>query len=228
MASSEETHAVLYSYFRSSCSARLRIALNLKELPYEFKYVNILKGEQLPEEFDAINPSHFVPSLRLPGGKGPPITLVQSVALLEYLEEKHPQSRPLLPPASDPLGRARVRALVNVVACDIQPVTNLRILKRVRALGGSAEEWSKELMTEGLVAYEKLVQDTAGVYSCGDSVTLADICLVPAVWGAQRFGVELDSMPSVMRIFDAMSRLDAVKKAHWTTQEDTPADLRAQ
>lgn len=217
---------VLYTYFRSSCSARLRIALNLKDIDYEPIYINLLKGEHASKEYDLINPSHFVPSLRFDEANGDANTLVQSVAMLEYLEERYPEKTPLLPPSSDLMGRAHVRALMNVIACDTQPVTNMRMLSRIAALGGSKEDWAKELMSDGLRAYERLVAKTAGKFSYGDKVTLADLCLVPAVWGGQRFGVDLDSFPTVKRIHEAMSELDAVKKAHWNSQEDCPAELK--
>ncbi|KAI9149879.1 homogentisate 1,2-dioxygenase [Paramyrothecium foliicola] len=221
---------VLYTYFRSSCSARLRIALNVKGLSYDSAYVNLLKNEQRQGEYTQVNPSHTVPTLELPRSDhdGPASTITQSVAALEYLEERYPDRKALLPPSSDPFARATVRSLVNIVACDIQPVTNLRILQRVAGHGASREEWAKSLMTEGLVAYEELATKTAGRFSVGDEFTLADVCLVPAVWGAMRFGVDLDALPTVKRIFEEASMIDAVVKAHWKNQEDTPQDLRAQ
>jgi maleylacetoacetate isomerase len=224
--SSNTPNLVLYSYFRSSCSGRLRIALNLKDITYDSKYVNLLKGEQSSEAYDLINPSHFVPSLQCASGNGSVTTLVQSVAMLEYLEESFPESTPLLPPTTDILGRAQVRALANVIACDLQPVTNLRILTRAAALGGSKEDWAKDLMSEGLAAYERLVATSAGKFSYGDQPTFADVCLVPAIWGAMRYGVDMANFPTVRRVFEAMSELDAVKKAHWNNQGDTPEQLR--
>jgi len=214
----------LYTYFRSSCSARVRIALNLKSIPYQPKYVNILKGEQSTADYDTLNPSHFVPSLTVNGSD---TILTQSVAILEYLEEQYPESTALLPPTSDILGRVQVRALVGIIACDVQPVTNLRILSRVSAAGVSKEQWAKELMTDGLAAYEKVAAIKAGKYSYGNSVTMADVCLVPAVWGALRFGVDIEKFPVVKRVYEQMSNLDAVKLAHWKNQEDTPEGLRA-
>lgn len=219
----QQSNLILYTYFRSSCSARVRIALNLKGIAYQGKYINLLKSEQSAPDYDAVNPSHFVPTLQLLPDNS---RITQSVAIMEYLEEKYPDQHPLLPPPSDILGRAAVRALVGVIVCDTQPVTNLRILVRVDALGGSKAQWAKELMTDGLAAFERLVAKTAGKYSYGDCVTMADICLVPAVWGAVRFGVDMNEFPIAKRIFDAMSSLDAVVKAHWKNQEDTPEDLR--
>ncbi|KAF2092821.1 maleylacetoacetate isomerase [Rhizodiscina lignyota] len=216
---------VLYTYFRSSCSARLRIALNLKNIPYTSKYVNILKNEQSSPEYDAVNPSHLVPSLRHVSAD---ITITQSVAALEYLEERFPDHTPLLPPASDTTTRAHVRTLVDVIACDTQPVTNMRILTRIAALGGTREQWARELTTEELIAYERLAKRTAGKFSVGDEITLADICLVPAVWGAQRWGVDLQrlGLETVSRVFENMEEVKAVNKAKWDCQEDTPEELR--
>jgi len=218
----------LYTYFRSSCSARLRIALALKSISYSSKPVNLLKGEQRLAEYSDINPSHSVPSLQPLSGPdaNADVLITQSIAALEYLEERYPDSAPLLPPTSSPADRAYVRSLVGVIACDLQPVTNLRILTRVDGLGGSKAEWAKELMGDGLAAYERLVAARAGRFSLGDAISLADVCLIPAVWGAMRFKVDMTAFPVVTRIFEEMSGLDAVKQAHWKNQLDTPEELR--
>jgi maleylacetoacetate isomerase len=221
--STKQSDFILYTYFRSSCSARLRIALNLKSIPCQHKYINLLKNEQSAADYDVINPSHFVPSLQLLDENR---VITQSVAIMEFLEEKYSDKFALLPPQSDLLGRAEVRALVGIISCDTQPVTNLRILSRVDALGGSKAQWARELMGDGLAAYERLAATTAGKYSYGDNVTMADVCLVPAVWGAIRFGVDLNELPIVKRVFEEMSKLDAVVKGHWKNQEDTPVELR--
>jgi maleylacetoacetate isomerase len=219
----EQSEFILYTYFRSSCSARLRIALNLKSAAFQHKYINLLKNEQSAAEYDVINPSHFVPSLQLLDENR---VITQSVAIMEFLEEKYPHRFPLLPPHSDALGRAQVRALVAIISCDTQPVTNMRVLSRVDALGGSKAQWAKELMGDGLAAYERLAAMTAGKYSYGDNVTMADVCLVPAVWGAIRFGVDLNPFPVVKRVFEEASMLEAFVKGHWKNQEDTPVELR--
>ncbi|KAL2689037.1 hypothetical protein Neosp_003088 [[Neocosmospora] mangrovei] len=216
----------LYSYFRSSCSARLRIALNLKSIKYDMVYVNLLKNEQLSDEHKALNPSASVPILINNASKGTPFKVGQSVAALEYLEEKHPDV-PMLPPTSDPEARAMVRTLVDIVCVDIQPPTNLRIMRRVRELGGSAEDWNLQLMTQGMAAYENVAAGTAGKYSFGDQVTLADACLIPAIWNAQRFGVDLTAFPTISRIVENLKDHPAVVKAHWQNQPDTPENLRA-
>ncbi|UPK91492.1 hypothetical protein LCI18_002427 [Fusarium solani-melongenae] len=215
----------LYSYFRSSCSARLRIALNIKSIKYDMVYINLLKNEQLSDEHKALNPSASVPVLINKASKGTPFKVGQSVAALEYLEEKHPDV-PMLPPTSDPEARAMVRTLVDIVCIDIQPPTNLRIMRRVRELGGSAEDWNLQLMTQGMAAYENVAAGTAGKYSFGDEFTLADACLIPAIWGAQRFGVDLKAFPTISKILENLKDHPAVVKAHWQNQPDTPENLR--
>jgi maleylacetoacetate isomerase len=216
---------IIYSYFRSSCSARVRIALNLKDLNYETIPVNLLKGEQLSEEHRKLNPSGSVPLLVINAGSPTEFKINQSVAALEYIEEAFP-GQSLLPPASDHAARAFTRALVDIVCCDIQPVTNLRIMNRVRKLGGVAEDWNRELMEEGLRVYEKVVAGVAGKYSVGDAVTMADCCLLPAVWNAQRVSVDIGQFPTISRIVDNLQKLEAFVKAHYFNQPDTPEDLR--
>lgn len=214
---------VLHTYYKSSCSARLRIALNLKNIPAEHASVHLFKGEQRSSEHRTLNPSGSVPVLTHLAHQEFPIT--QSIAALEYLEEMYPDGTPLLPPVSKPIERAKVRTLVNVVASDIQPITNRRIVKAVGDLGGDADEWSKAHMTRGLQAYEAMAARTASAFSVGDEISLADVCLVPAVWNAEKYGVELEKLPTVMRVYRAMMEMEAVQDAHWTRQADTPADL---
>lgn len=217
----------IYSYFRSSCSARLRIVLNLKGIEYDLKAVNLLKGEQLSSEHKARNPTATVPLLVRTAGNGNVFTVGQSVAAIEYLEETHPQGYHILPPTSNPEARAATRALAGIIACDLQPVTNMKIMKRIRGLGGNADQWNKEIMTEVLEAYETVAKGWAGQYSVGDEITLADVCLLPAVWNAQRYGVDLDAFPIITKISENLSKHPAVVKAHWQNQPDTPEELRA-
>lgn len=218
----------LYSYWRSSCSARLRIALNLKGISFETVPVNLVKNEHLSDTHRALNPSATVPLLvhhLAPGGS--PFKVGQSVAALEYLEEIHPE-HPLFPPSSKPEDRATIRVLVNIVCCDTQPVTNLRMRRRVESLGGNAEQWNRELMTDGLRAYEAVAAPCAGKYSYGDVVTLADVCLLPTAWNATRVGVDLAQFPTVARVVKHLEELPAVKKASYFCQPDTPEDMRSQ
>ncbi|RFU81696.1 maleylacetoacetate isomerase [Trichoderma arundinaceum] len=223
---SDPTYTI-YSYFRSSCSARLRIVLNLKGIDYDMKTVNLLKGDHLSSEHKARNPTATVPLLVHTSSNGNIFKIGQSVAAIEYLEEVHPQSYHILPPTSNPEARAITRTLAGIIACDLQPVTNMKVMKRVRALGASAEQWNKEIMTEVLGAYEAVVKDWAGQYSVGDDITLADVCLLPAVWGAQRYGVDIDTFPTIAKISENLSKHPAVIKAHWQNQPDTPEELRA-
>jgi maleylacetoacetate isomerase len=217
---------LLHTYYRSSCSARLRIALNLKQIPVEYAYVHLFKGEQHSSQHWELNPSGSVPVLtHLSDEEAVSFPITQSVAALEYLEEIYPYQVPLLPPPSNPLARAKVRTLVSIVTNDIQPVTNRRIAKALTALGGDPMAWNKDFMTRGLRAYESIVAKTAGEYSVEDSVTMADVCLIPAIWAAEKNDVELEKFPTTMRVYYALSDLQAVQDAHWTRQEDTPEDM---
>ncbi|EHK46899.1 hypothetical protein TRIATDRAFT_282450 [Trichoderma atroviride IMI 206040] len=217
----------IYSYFRSSCSARLRMVLNLKGIEYEMKTINLLKQEHLSGEHKALNPNATVPLLLRKGSDGSIFKVGQSLAAIEYLDETLPQSYQLLPPISDPEARAVTRTLANIIACDLQPVTNLRIMKRIKRLGASPEQWNKEIMTEVLQAYETTAKDSSGQYSVGDNITLADVCLLPAVWNAQRYGVDLNTFPIITKTSENLSKHPAIIKAHWQNQPDTPEELRA-
>ena len=222
----------LYSYFRSSCSARIRIAAHLKSIPLEYKYIHLVKNEQHNKDYHTLNPSDSVPTLVVTDHKtGEEITRIrQSVAILEFFEEVENGQGvvPLLPPESDPLGRARVRELVNIVACDIQPVTNLRVLNFIKPHNIEAKEWQQHFMTLGFQAYEDLLKSYAGKYSIGDSVTLADCALAPAVDGALRFGVDVKGrFPSVWRVWEAVAEVEAFRRGRWDRQPDTPEELRA-
>ncbi|KAI6782606.1 glutathione S-transferase [Emericellopsis cladophorae] len=210
----------LYGYFRSSCTARVRIALYLKGVSCDDVPINLLKNEQASSKHKELNPSGTVPLL-VDNNSG--FKIGQSVAALEYLEETHPE-RSLLP--KDAQARATIRQLVNIIACDTQPVTNLRIMRQVRALGGVAEDWNLGLMMDGLQAYEAVAQGCAGKYSFADEVSLADCVLVPAAWNAQRFGVDMTKFPVIQGIMKNLEELDAVKRADYLVQSDTPEELR--
>jgi maleylacetoacetate isomerase len=210
----------LYTYFRSSAAYRVRIALNLKGLPYEAVPVHLVRhgGEQLTATYRAINPSALVPSLQ-----DEDATITQSMAILEYLEETHPEV-PLLP--STPLARARVRELAQMVACDIHPVNNLRILRYlVRTLGIGDEaknEWYRHWVREGFGALEaQLARDSApGRFCHGDSPTIADCFLVPQVYNASRFDIDMAPYPRIAAIDAACAQLPAFQAAHPARQPD--------
>ncbi len=214
----------LYSYFRSSASYRVRIALNLKGLSYETIPVHLLKngGEQFTEEYRRLNPAALVPAL-LDDADDDPMVLTQSLAIIEYLEETCPEPS-LLP--CDPRDRARVRAIALAIACDIHPLNNLRVLRYlVRKLNVSEDDknaWYRHWCEQGLAAIEaRLANDKhTGVFCHGDIPTLADCCLVPQVANAQRLNCDLSSMPTIMRINTACLLLDAFAKAAPANQPD--------
>jgi maleylpyruvate isomerase len=210
----------LYTYFRSSAAYRVRIALNLKSLAYEAAPVHLLRngGEQLSDAYRAVNPTALLPSLEDDGH-----VIGQSLAIIEYLEETQPQT-PLLPIA--PADRARVRALALSVAADGHPLGNLRVLKYLTGQVGVAEEvklaWQQHWLRTSLSALEALLANDprTGRYSHGDTPTLADCCLVPQVFNAQRFGVDLAPYPTVARIHAACNALPAFQQAHPSQQPD--------
>ena len=200
----------LYNYFRSSASFRVRIALNLKGLAYDYVPVHLAKGEQKQPEFSALTAEGLVPLLELDDGQ----RLTQSMAIIEYLDETHPQ--PALLPA-DAAGRARVRALSQIVACEIHPLNNLRVLKYLvndlKASDDAKNAWYKHWVRLGLQSYEARLAERPGTYSHGDAPTLADCCLVPQIFNAQRFDCDLSGLPRTMAVFDACMQLNAFQKA---------------
>ncbi|MEO8249887.1 MAG: maleylacetoacetate isomerase [Burkholderiales bacterium] len=211
----------LYNYFRSSASFRVRIALALKGLPYEYVSVHLAKGEQQKPGFAAMSADRLVPLLELPDGT----RISQSMAIIEYLDETHPES-PLLP--ADALGRQRVRALAQSIACEIHPLNNLRVLKYlVRELKVSDEaknDWYKHWCRDGLEAFERqLAQLPEGRYSFGDAPTLADCCLVPQIFNAQRFEVDLAGLPRTMAAFEACMKHEAFIQSQWSACPDYEA-----
>lgn len=208
----------LFDYFRSSASYRVRITLNLKGLDCEQVGVNLLKGEHKGEEHLTRNPQGFVPALALDSGE----VLTQSLAIIEYLEEVYPEVA-VLP--QDTVGRARVRALAQLIACDIHPVDNLRVLKYLTGELGVSEEqknrWYQHWIEEGFKALEtRLSEKETGIFCHGDSPTLADICLAPQIFNAQRFNVDLTPFPRIMAIHQAFEALDAFKDARPENQPD--------
>ncbi|MQA19348.1 maleylacetoacetate isomerase [Rugamonas rivuli] len=210
----------LYTYFRSSAAYRVRIALNLKGLAYDAVPVHLLRdgGEQLTDSYRALNPSALLPTLDDDGS-----VIGQSLAIIEYLEETRPQA-PLLP--SGAADRARVRALALTVAADTHPLGNLRVLKYLKGPLKVSEEvklqWQQHWLQIGLETLERLLADDArtGRYCHGDTPTLADCCLVPQVFSAQRFGVDMAPYPTIMRIHAACAELPAFQQAHPSQQPD--------
>ena len=211
----------LYTYFRSSAAYRVRIALNLKGMAYDAIPVHLLKdgGQHLQDDYRKINPSGLVPSLQ-----DDRITLTQSMAIIEYLDEIHPEP-PLLP--KDAPGRGRVRELAQIIGCDIHPVNNLRVLNYlVKHLGLSDQaktEWYRHWIIEGFQSLEAhLARDPgAGPFCHGDRPTIADCYLVPQVFNAQRFNVDVSAYPNIDRINSLCVELPAFKSAHPSHQPDT-------
>jgi maleylacetoacetate isomerase len=200
----------LYNYFRSSASYRVRIALQLKGLSYDYVPVHIARGDHKKEAYAAVSTDLLVPVLETDGER-----LAQSMAIIEYLDETHPEV-PLLP--ADALGRARVRALAQCIACEIHPLNNLRVLKYlVRDLKVEEEAknaWYQHWCREGLEAFERqLAALPPSTYCYGETPTLADCCLVPQIFNARRFNVNFDGLPRTMAAYEACMALDAFQKA---------------
>ncbi|HET9977614.1 MAG TPA: maleylacetoacetate isomerase [Burkholderiaceae bacterium] len=196
----------LYNYFRSSASYRVRIALALKGLDYDYRPVHLTKNEQFNESYAAVSASRLVPAL-VDGDH----VLTQSLAICEYLDETHPKP-PLLP--SDALGRARARALAYDVACEIHPLNNLRVLRYLvrdlKVSEGDKDRWYRHWVETGLETIERQLADPrTGRFCHGDAPTLADICLVPQIFNARRLDCRLDHVPIVMRVFEACMALPA-------------------
>ncbi|WP_315744119.1 MULTISPECIES: maleylacetoacetate isomerase [unclassified Bradyrhizobium] len=206
----------LHGYFRSSASYRVRIALNLKGLTAEHLPHHLRKGEQRAPDYLKLNPQGFVPTLEGDGGA----VLIQSLAIIEWLDETHPEP-PLLP--KDPLTRARVRAFAQVLACDTHPVQNLKVLARLRELGLPEDKvtaWAGWVNREGLAACEALIKHEPGPFCFGVAPTLADLCLVPQLGNARRFGVDVAAFPRLLQAEAAAKALPAFADAAPERQRD--------
>lgn len=207
---------VLHDYWRSSAAYRVRIGLNLKGLAYDQRAVNLLNGDQASAAYGEVNPQHLIPSLETPDG-----VLTQSLAILEWLEETHPVPA-LLPRA--PIARATVRAMCAAVAADIHPLNNLRVLNALR--GDFAAEnlqvsaWIARWIGEGFAALEQQVARHGGAYAFGDAPTLADVLLVPQVYSARRYKVDLAPYPRLIAAADRAAELAPVAAAHPDRQPD--------
>ncbi len=208
----------LFGFFRSSAAFRVRIALNLKGLAYEDAFIHLRRGDQRQDAYLGVNPQGLVPALEIDGD-----TLIQSQAIVEYLDETYPEP-PLLPP--DAAGRARVRALAAIVACDIHPINNLRVLRYLmHDLGhdqAAVEGWYNHWIASGFAALESLLagDPRTGRYSHGDRPGLADIALAPQVVNSERYQLDLSPYPTVARIHGECMKLDAFSAAHPSNQLD--------
>ena len=207
----------LYGYFRSSAAYRVRIALNLKGVAHEYAFVHLLRdgGRQRLPEYLARNPQGLVPALELDGGD----VLTQSLAIIEYLDEICPEP-PLVP--GDAVMRARVRAIAQAVACDIHPLNNLRVLKYLRHEMGQPREavdaWYRRWIETGFAAIETMIGDDG--YCLAGQVTLADVCLIPQVFNARRYEVDLSSYPRIGKVEAACGAMPAFAEAHPDRQPD--------
>ena len=207
----------LHGYFRSSASFRVRIALNLKGLDYDIVPVNLLKGEQKSDAYRARNPQGLVPTVELDDGT----LLTQSLAIMEYLDSLAPDPR-MVP--TEPLARARVTAMAHIVASEIQPLLNLRILKYLKGPLGQDDDgvakWYREWLNSGFAALEARIAEFGGDYCFGDSPTIVDACLVPQVWNARRFECDLTHFPKIVEIDARLRALPAVDAAMPENQPD--------
>lgn len=206
----------LHGYWRSGAAYRTRIALNLKGVAYEQVTHDLRKGDQKSPAYLADNPQGLVPALETEDG-----VLIQSPAIVEWLEERFP-TPPLLP--ADPAGRATVRAMTAIIACDIHPLNNLRVLRALRTRFGAdqaqADAWAGQWIGDGFAALEALVGRHGGTFAFGDTPTTVDAFLIPQIYSAERFGVDLAPFPRLLAINAAATALDAFARAHPSAQPD--------
>ena len=210
----------LFGYWRSSASYRVRIALALKQLDYDYQPINLVKGEQRAAEYLAMNPQGLVPTLVTDEG----VRLTQSTAIIEYLEERYPE-RSLLP--SQPSDRARARAIASICACEAQPFMNLRVQQYLKEQKGyddaALAEWLARWVGGAMATIEQLI-DRSNAWCVGDAPGFADCFLAPQVFGALRFGVDLSGAPRIMRLNEAYQKHEAFRKAAPGAQPDAPKE----
>ncbi|XP_036323914.1 probable maleylacetoacetate isomerase 2 [Rhagoletis pomonella] len=210
-----DAQPILYSYWRSSCSWRVRIALNLKNIPYQTKAVDLF-GEQHSDEYRAVNPMQQVPTLQIDGHR-----IIESVAIMQYLEETRPQP-PLLPP--DAYERAKVHEIVELICSGIQPLQNVIVRKYVGK--EKQKEWAQHWIKRGFSALEKILATTAGKYCFGNNITMADCCLLPQVFNARGFQMDMSEYPIISRIANELETMPAFSAAHPYNQPDFPSGSR--
>ena len=209
----------LFSYWRATAPYRVRIGLALKGLAYDYAAVDLLGGQQRAEDYGAVNAQHLVPTLEADGVK-----LTQSLAILEWLEETHPEP-PLLPKA--PADRALVRAMAEIVACDIHPLNNLRVLQALAGqghpLGGEDQmRWGAKWIADGLAALEPMVGAHGAGFCFGGTPTIADCCVIPQLWSSSRFNVDLAPYPALSGVYVRAAEHPAFIAAHPQKQPDAP------
>lgn len=210
----------LYSYFRSSAAYRVRIGLNLKGVAHELVSVNLLKGEHLGQAYKALQPQGLVPCIQLESGE----VITQSGAILAYIEAKYPQHS-FMP--EDLMDAVKVRSIVDMIACDIHPVNNLRVLKylsnELAIEDEQKQQWYRHWIEQGFEAIERLLapENTQSAFAMGDQVTMVDVYLVPQVYNALRFKVDMQAYPRIMRAYQACNELDAFIQAAPENQPDS-------
>lgn len=207
----------LWGFYASSCTWRVRLALGLKGIPYEYKALNISKSEHKSEEFKKISPLQYVPAVEVDG-----VALADSMAIIMYFEEKFPDKRPLLP--ADLVARATVRQVVYLIGANIQPLQNLGILNDIEALAGpdARVKWAQDHISTGFTALEQLLKKAAGKYTVGDELTLADVFLVPQIGNAHRFKVDFTPFPTIDRLSKALLELPEFQASLPANQPDAP------
>lgn len=208
---------LLHSYWRSGASYRVRIALGLKQLPYTYHVVNIVKDEQFADGYKSKNPMSQVPTLCITEADGTTVDLVQSLPIIEYLDERFPDP-PLLP--KDPLARQRCRSLAEIINAGIQPLQNLKPTTDLKKLGIDHAQWARGFIETGLAAFAALAEQTAGKFCVGDQVTLADICLVPQLYSSRRFGADVAKHSRLLEIEQRCLELSAFSNAAPDLQPD--------
>mmetsp|Transcript_11737 Transcript_11737/g.22733 ORF Transcript_11737/g.22733 Transcript_11737/m.22733 type:complete len:210 (-) Transcript_11737:37-666(-) len=205
--------AVLFSYWRSSASWRVRIVLGLKGIAYRYEAVNLLESKQAQPEYTHLNPMKQVPTLEIDGKK-----LTQSLAIIQYLELTRTEV-PIIP--KDPYLATKMWEIAEIVNSGIQPLQNLTVLAKITELGGDRIAWATEAITKGLTAVEAVLSETAGTYAIGDSPSVADACIIPQLYSARRFNVPLDNFPILLRVEAACQSLSAFQAADAAQQPDS-------
>ena len=211
----------LHTYFRSSCSYRVRIALNLKGLTYESLPINLLKSEQLSEDYMRKNPSGLLPTFR---DEKTQISLTQSLAIIEYIDENYGEKNLFLP--ADSYEKALVRSMAYIIACDIQPIQNLKVLKHLMREIHIEEDqkiaWIQHFITEGFFGLEAMLKKHSGEYCYKNKVSLVDICLIPQLYNARRFKTDLSRFPNITKVEENLLKLESFEKAKPENQIDCP------
>ena len=203
---------ILYSYWRSSASWRVRIVLQWKGVEYEYRNIDLLNNSQNSEDYKKNNPMGRVPALIVNGH-----CLGESVAIMEYLEETH-KDRPMLP--SDPIKRAIVRQLVEIVNSGVQPLQNISVINMIDSFGQDKKAWTQHWIKKGLAAFEEIISTSRGKYCVGDQITFADAVLMPQLYGASRFEVDISPYKNIKEISEVLKELPEFKAAHPDVQPD--------